>query len=71
MATLDSLRSTLGRRDQPRHALQAPLASPRFCALYRRDGVEHASPRMHSRERANRAFTIYARRYGQAAILVD
>jgi hypothetical protein len=71
MATLDSLRSNLGRPDQLRHALQAPLASLRFCIVYRRDGIEHVSPWMHSRNRANRALTICARRYGQAAILID
>lgn len=71
MATLNSLRSSLSRADQLRHALQAPVASPRFCVMYRRNGVEHASPWMHSRDRANRALAVCARRYGQAAILID
>jgi hypothetical protein len=71
MATVDSLRSTLSPRDRMRHALQAPIASPKYCVLYDIGREEHRTPWFYQPEHARKALDIVQRKHGPAIICVD
>ena len=71
MATLDSLRPTLSRRDELRHALQAPIAAPKYCVLYDVGREEHRTPWYYRKEHASKALEVMQRKHGAAVIYVD
>jgi hypothetical protein len=71
MATVNSLRSKLSRRDQLRHALQAPIAAPKYCVLYDVDREEHRTPWFYRQDHAQEALGIIQRKHGAAIIYLD
>jgi hypothetical protein len=73
MATLDSLRSTLSRRDQTRDGLQAPISAPKYCVMYDVGREHHRTPWFCRHEHALRALAVMQQRYGEknAIIYVD
>jgi hypothetical protein len=71
MATLDSLRPNLSRDDQLRHALQAPIAAPKYCVMYDVDREHHRTPWFYRKEHARTALEIMQRKHGAAIIYVD
>lgn len=60
-------------KDRLRHALQAPIASPKFQVVYLKGGKEHRSPWLYRREHAHQALALMQGKYGQqnAIIYVD
>ena len=70
MATQD-VNKTLSRADQLRHALQAPIAGPKYCVLFTRNGAERRTPWLYSLDRAQRALEICTRQFGPSIIYVD
>jgi hypothetical protein len=71
MATLNSLRSNLSRRDELRHALQAPVAAPKYCVIYDVGREQHRTAWFYRQERASKALSIIKRKHGAAVIYVD
>lgn len=71
MATFDSLRSALSRRDQLRHALQAPISAPRYCVMYDIGREHHRTPWFYRQEHARKALALMQRKHGAAIIYVD
>lgn len=60
-------------KDRARHALQAPIASPKYRVLYLKNGKEHRSPWLYRQEHANKGLELMRAKYGQknAIIYVD
>jgi hypothetical protein len=71
--SLLSPRQRQRNRDDLRHALQAPIASPRYRVLYLREGREHCSAWLYQQEHAQRGLKMMQRKYGErnAIIYVD
>jgi hypothetical protein len=61
------------RADQLRHALQAPIAAPRYRILYLENGKEKGSPWLYRNDHARTALRVLQRRVGDrnAIIYVD
>lgn len=60
-------------RDQSRHAIQAPIASPRFCVVYLKDGREKTTPWFSNHGCAQKALSLMQEQcgHGNAVILRD
>lgn len=61
------------KADQLRHALQAPIAAPRYRVLYLENGKEKSSPWLYRQEHAQAALGVLQRRVGprNAIVYVD
>lgn len=59
--------------DMQRHALQAPIAAPRYRVLYLEGRKEKRTPWLYREEHAKQALTVLQRRVGErnAIIYVD
>lgn len=61
------------RADQLRHALQAPIAAPRYTVIYLENKREKRTPWLYREDHANTALAVVQRRVGsdKAVIYVD
>lgn len=58
-------------KDRLRHALQSPIAAPKYCVLHMRDGDQQRTPWLYRREHATAALQIVRRKFGEAIIYAD
>lgn len=60
-------------KDRTRHALQAPIAAPKYRVLYLKNGKEHCSSWLYRQDHARQGLEMMQAKYGErnAIIYVD